>query len=89
MQGWKDTMVDRILDRMKVTAIIPDALVSDVQRLAGRKNLTESIVHALTEWTDLQRIRELNRKIEERPLRFREGFSPAAVRALSRTRDGA
>ena len=88
MQGLKDTMMDRILDRMKVTAIIPDALVSDVQRLAGRKNLTESIVHALTEWTDLQRIRELNRTIEERPLRFREGFSPAAVRGLSRTRDG-
>ena len=89
MQGWTDTMVNRILDRMKVTAIIPDALVSDVQRLAGRKNLTESIVHALTEWADLQRIRELNRKVEERPVRFREGFSPAAVRALSRTRDRA
>ena len=89
MQGWTDTMVNRILDRMKVTAIIPDALVSDVHRLAGRKNLTESIVHALSEWTDLQRIRELNRKVEERPLRFREGFSPSAVRALSRARDRA
>ena len=89
MQGWTDTMVNRILDRMKVTAIIPDALVSDVQRLAGRKNITESIVHALTEWADLQRIRELNRKVEERPVRFREGFSPAAVRTFSRTRDRA
>ena len=44
---WTDTMVDRILNRMKVTAIIPDALVTDVQRLARRKNLTESIVFAL------------------------------------------
>ena len=89
MQGWTDTMVRRIMDRMKVTAIIPDALVNDVQRLARGKNLTESIVHALTEWADLQRIRDLNRKIEERPLRFREGFSPAVVRQLSRTRDRA
>ncbi len=89
MQGWTDTIANRILDRMKVTAIIPDALVSDVQRLAGRKNLTESIVHALTEWADLQRIRKLNQKVEERPLRFREGFSPAAVRGLSRGRDRA
>jgi hypothetical protein len=89
MQEWTDTIVNRILDRMKVTAIIPDALVNDVQRLAGRKNLTESIVHALTEWADLQRIRELNRRVEERPLRFREGFSPAAVRALSRGQDRA
>jgi hypothetical protein len=80
-------MMHRILDRMKVTAIIPDALVNDVQRLARGKNLTESIVHALTEWADLQRIRELNRKIEERPLRFREGFGPAAARALGQARN--
>lgn len=87
MQGWTDTMLHRIMDRMKVTAIIPDALVNDVQRLARGKNLTESIVHALTEWAELQRIRELNRKIEERPLRFREGFSAAAVRGLDRSRE--
>ena len=53
------------MNRMKVTAIIPDALVSDVQRLARRKNLTESIVAALTEWAALQRIRELNRRSRE------------------------
>jgi hypothetical protein len=87
MGEWKDTMVDRILNRMKVTAIIPDALVSDVQRLARRKNLTESIVFALREWADLQRIRELNRKVEERPLLFREGFSAASTREASRGRD--
>jgi hypothetical protein len=83
-EGWTDTMVDRILNRMKVTAIIPDALVTDVQRLARRKNLTESIVFALREWADLQRIRELNRKVEERPMKFREGFSAASTRKLSR-----
>ena len=76
MRGVTDTMVDRIMDRMKVTAIIPDALVSDVQRLAGRKNLTESIIAALTEWTALQSIRELNRRVEKRPLRFRAASAP-------------
>jgi hypothetical protein len=86
---WTDTMVDRILNRMKVTAIIPDALVTDVQRLARRKNLTESIVFALREWADLQRIRELNRKIEERPMRFREGFSAVSTREASRARERA
>jgi hypothetical protein len=84
MGEWTDAIVDRIMNRIKVTAIIPDALVSDVQRLARRKNLTESIVFALREWTDLQRIRELNRTIEERPLRFREGFGAASTRELSR-----
>ncbi len=87
MRELTDTMVDRILNRMKVTAIVPDALVSDVQRLARGKNLTESIVMALREWADLQRIRELNRTIEDRPLRFRDGFSAAAARQASRNRE--
>ena len=84
MASVTDTMVDRILDRMKVTAIIPDALVSEVQRLAGRKNLTESIIAALTEWAALQRIRELNRQVRKRPLVFQPGFTAASVRELNR-----
>ena len=87
MTGYEDTIYRRILNRMKVTAIIPDALVTEVQRLAGRKNLTESLVHALTQWADLQRIRELNRAVERRPLRFQEGFSAEVVRTASRQRD--
>ena len=84
MSNVTNTMVDRILDRMKVTAIIPDALVTEVQRLAGRKNLTESIIAALTEWAALQRIRELNRRVEKHPLRFQPGFTAESVRALNR-----
>lgn len=84
MTGMTNTIVDRILDRMKVTAIIPDALVSEVQQLAGRKNLTESIIAALTEWAALQRIRELNRRVEKRPLVFQSGFTAASVRELNR-----
>ena len=87
MREWTDTMADRILNRMKVTAIIPDALVNDIQRLARRKNLTESIVFALREWADLQRVRALNQNVEERPFLFREGFSAAAVREAGRTRE--
>jgi len=87
MREWTDTMADRILNRMKVTAIIPDALVNDVQRLARRKNLTESIVFALREWADLQRVRALNQGVEERPFRFREDFSAATAREASRTRE--
>jgi hypothetical protein len=84
MHAVTNTIIDRILDRMKVTAIIPDALVSEVQQLAGRKNLTESIIVALREWADLQRIRELNDRVETRPLVFRKGFSAASVRELNR-----
>jgi hypothetical protein len=84
MNGVTDTMLDRMVSRMKVTAIIPDALVSEVQRLARRRNLTESIIAALTEWAALQKIRELNRRVEKQPLKFRSGFSPTAVRELNR-----
>ncbi len=76
--------IDRILHRMKVTAIIPDDLVSEVQRLAGKKNLTESIIAALREWAALQKIRELNRRVEKHPLRFQPGFTAESVRALNR-----
>ncbi len=79
-----NTTIDRILDRMKVTAIIPDDLVSEVQRLAGKKNLTESIIAALREWAALQKIRELNRRVEKHPLRFQPGFTAESVRALNR-----
>jgi len=89
MREWTNTIADRILNRMKVTAIIPDALVNDIQRLARRKNLTESIVFALREWADLQRIRTLNQRVEERPFQFREGFSAAAARESSRGRERA
>lgn len=73
-----------MLDRMKVTAIVPDELVKEVQQLAKGKNLTESIVKALTEWAALQKIRELNRRVEAHPFKFRPGFSAESERALNR-----
>ncbi len=84
MQPVTHTTLHRILDRMKVTAIVPDELVKEVQQLAKGKNLTESIVKALTEWAALRRIRELTRRVEKHPLRFQPGFSAASVRELNR-----
>ncbi len=56
MQQVMSGLVERILDRMRVTAVIPDSLASEVQALAGRRNLSESIVHALWEWVDQQKV---------------------------------
>jgi hypothetical protein len=84
MKEVTNTILDRMMDRMKVTAVVPDALVSEVQRLAGRKNLTESITAALTEWAALQKIRELNRRVVKQPLKFQPGFIAAGVRELNR-----
>ena len=79
-----DTLVNRILDRMKVTAVIPDELAKEIQQLARGKNLTKSIIKALKEWADLQKIRELNRRVEKHPLKFQPRFSAESVRALNR-----
>ncbi len=84
MGGVTNTIMDRILDRMKVTAIIPDELAKEVQKFAKGKNLSESIVKALKEWTDLQTIRELNRKVQKHPFKFQPGFSAESVRELNR-----
>ena len=84
MQPMTYTIVNRILDRMKVTAILPDELVTEIQQLARGKNLTESIIKALREWAALQKIRELNRRVEAHPFKFRPGFSAANERELNR-----
>ena len=74
----------RILHRMKVTAILPDDLVADVQKYSGGKNITDSLSLALTEWLRLAKVRKLNQKLERTPLKFQQGFSAEKVRALNR-----
>jgi hypothetical protein len=73
-----------MLNRMKVTAILPDSLVKEVSRLAGGKTLTESLAIALQDWSDLQKIKELNGQVRDKPLEFKKNYSAAAVRELNR-----
>ena len=49
---------------MKVTALIPDSIVKEVQKYAGGKTLTESLILALKEWLSFKKIKKLNQKIE-------------------------
>ena len=58
MPDTTDALVHRVLERIGNRAIIPDDLVIEVQRLAGGRSITESIVVALKEWTALRRFRE-------------------------------
>ena len=71
---------------MKVTAILPDDLVSQVRRHSGSKNLTEALQIALREWLALRRIKQLNRDVAKRPLQFRAGYGARSVRESSRRR---
>lgn len=70
--------------RMKVTALLPDQLVSQIKTHANGKTLTESLTIALQEWLQLKKIAKLNQQIEKKPLEFEKGFTAGKVRALNR-----
>jgi len=67
---------------MKVTAILPDRLIKEAQDLSNGKNITESLKIVLREWISLQKIKRLNRKIKQKPLKF--DIDPFKIRSLNR-----
>lgn len=68
---------------MKVTALIPDKIVDDVRQFSGGKNLTDSLIIALEEWVSLKKIKELNKNISKKPLKFSKDFSAEKVRSTN------
>ena len=68
---------------MKVTAIIPDEILADVQEYTEGKNITESLIKALSDWLYIKRIQKLNQELKKEPLQFSEGFSSEYIRKLS------
>ena len=63
-----NTIVHRIVYRMKVTAIIDDDLVNSVKAYTRSSTVTEAITIALKYWLDNYTIKELNRKIAQNPI---------------------
>ena len=55
---------------MKVTALLPDELVNEVQELSRGKNITESLKIALNDWIKIQHLRSLNLEIKNNPISF-------------------
>gem|GEM_PF-296975 len=80
----KYTIGYRIFFIMKVTALIPDDLIKDVKQLSGAKNITESLLIALGEWTTQQKLKALRQKVSHKPLRFQDGFTAEGIRRLNR-----
>lgn len=68
---------------MKVTAIIPDEIITDVQKFTEGKNITDSLIKALNDWLYSKRIEFLNEKVSQAPVKFKEGFSADDIRKLS------
>lgn len=79
-----NTIFDRILYRMKVTAILPDDLIAEVQKYTEGKNITDSLQKALSEWVKLAKVKKLNEKLKKKPLEFSTNFSAEKVRKISR-----
>lgn len=68
---------------MKVTAILPDDIVDDVQKYSGGRNITDSLIIALKEWLYVKRITSLNEQVAKYPLCFKDGFSTGEIRKFS------
>jgi hypothetical protein len=58
---------------MKVTAIIADDLVNGVKEYTQSSTVTEAITIALQDWIDIYTIRELNKKIAQKPILINNG----------------
>jgi len=58
---------------MKVTAIIADNLINDVKEYTHSSTITEAITIALKDWIDIYNIRELNKKISQKPIYINNG----------------
>ena len=70
---------------MKITALIPDDLIGEVKEYTNGKNVTESLIKALSEWVNMQKIKNLNTAVSKKPLKFRKDFTPEKTRKINRT----
>jgi len=68
---------------MRISAVIPDELILDVQEYTEGKNITDSIIKALSDWLYIKRIQKLNDNLRKEPLQFTEGYNAEIVRNLS------
>jgi len=82
----KYTKQYRIIDRMKVTAILPDELVLEIQKYTDGKNITDSLQKALSEWLKLAKVKKLNEKLKKIPLQFADGYSADKIRKINRSK---
>ena len=65
---------------MKVTAMIPDDIINDVQEYTEGKNITDSLIKALSDWLYIKRIQKLNKEVRKKPLQFADGFNSETLR---------
>ena len=65
---------------MKITALIPDEIINDIQEYTEGKNITDSLIKALSDWLYIKRIQKLNNDVRKEPLQFIDGFNAETLR---------
>ena len=63
-------MKKKSLKKTKVTALIPDDLISGIKKHTKASNTTQSIVFVLEDWLKKQNIKKIFDDIEKKPLEF-------------------
>lgn len=71
---------------MKITALIPDELIKEVQKVSGGKNITESLIIALQHYISSKKMYDVIEEIEKEPFVFREDFTAYGIRKNNRNR---
>jgi hypothetical protein len=69
---------------MKITALVPDELISELKKYSGGKNITESLIIALNDYINRQRIKKSIQKLKKNPLEFNSDFTAEQIRKLNR-----
>lgn len=69
---------------MKITALVPESLMDEVKKYSGGKNVTESLIIALTDYTNRQKLRKAIQKLKKNPLEFSDDFSAEKIRKVNR-----
>jgi hypothetical protein len=71
---------------MKVTALIPDKLIEKVKAKTGGKNITESLIIALKEYLNEQKVDDLINMVKEEPLFYDSNYTAEGIRKINRNR---
>ena len=69
---------------MKLSALIPDELMAQVQKYSQGATKTECVILALQEWVSIKELKKLNVKLKKKPLEFAAGYDAKKIRQINR-----
>lgn len=68
---------------LKVTAILPSALIQSAKTFSRASTVTEVLKTALEEWIAFKKIQQVHELLKNEPLEFQDNFSAETIRSLN------